>query len=146
MTLGALFLTVLQLHWATVAYQIGAPYGEGRTLVALEGQESSYCRFKVNGWSRGCLGIKRSTARREGGDPTVTRKQLTEDNNRNLLVGLKILLYCSVRTKSWRQSLLCYHYGEPVEKLMVQGSVPYDPDGYVKAIQRRMKEIRVSND
>lgn len=139
----AIVLTASQLHWAGEAYKAGAPYGLGYTLVALEGQESSYCRFKVNGWSRGCLGIKRSTARSLGGDSTITRQKLTEDNHRNILVGLTIFRYCAAHTKSWRQALLCYHYGEPAEKLMVAGKAPYDPDGYILAIVRRLHEIKL---
>ncbi len=142
MTLGALVLTALQLHWATVAYQIGVPYGEGRTLAALEGQESSYCEFKVNGWSRGCLGVKRSTARLF--DARVTRLALETDNYRNLLVGLAYLLYCRKHTKDWRHMVAAYHYGVPVESQMSDAQI--DADGYVKAIQRRMKEIRVDHE
>lgn len=139
MIFGALVLTALQLHWVTVAYQIGAPYDLGSTLVGISGQESSYCRFKVNRWSRGCTGIKRSTARLF--DPSVTRLQLTQDNARNLRDGMAYLLYCRHRTKDWQHMVAAYHYGVPVESQMSDSQI--DADGYVKAIQRRMKEIKV---
>ena len=145
MILGAalgVILSASQLHWAQEAYNIGAPYDLGYTLVALEGQESSYCEFKVNGWSRGCLGVKRSTARLF--DARVTRLALETDNYRNLLVGLAYLLYCRKHTTDWRRMVAAYHYGVPVESQMSDAQI--DADGYVKAIQRRLKEIEISHE
>lgn len=142
MILGAalgVILSASQLHWVIAAYQIGEPYGLGLTLSSIEGQESSYCRFRVNSWSRGCLGLKRSTARLF--DPGVTRAELETDNPRNIRDGLAFLLYCQHHTRDWRQMVYAYHWGLP--KALKASRVEIDADGYVKAIQRRMKEIRI---
>lgn len=135
----AIVLSASQLHWATVAYQLGEPYGLGSTLVALEGQESSYCRFKGTSWSRGCLGFKRATARIF--DIGVSRKQLTDDDNRNLRDGLAYLLYCRERTKDWQHMVAAFHYGVPAESKMSDAQIA--TDGYVLAIVRRLHEIKV---
>lgn len=135
----ALVLTASQLYWANEAYKVGAPYGLGYTLVGLEGQESSYCRFKVNHWSRGCLGIKRSTARLF--DPLVSRSELTTDNARNIRDGLAFLLYCRSETTSMRRMVAAYHYGVPTESKMSDAQIDSDP--YVLAIVRRLHEIKV---
>lgn len=135
----AVFLSAQQLYWANEAYKAGAPYGLSNTLVALEGQESSYCRFKVNHWSRGCLGIKRSTARLF--DPLVSRSELTTDNARNIMDGLAFLLYCRSETTSWRRMVAAYHYGIPAESKMSDSQI--DSDAYVLAIVRRLHEIKV---
>lgn len=139
----AIVLTASQLHWATIAYQLGEPHGLGYALVALEGQESSYCKFKVNKWSRGCLGIKRSTARLF--DSQVTRRQLTDDNARNIRDGLAYLLYCRANTAGWSEMVYCYHYGLPGE-IAVKTEWQIVNDGYVKAVKRRMHEIKVTHD
>ena len=134
-----------QVKWANYAFQIGDKYGLGSTLAAMEGQESSYCKFKRLRWSVGCLGTKRATVRAIY-DATATRVRLESENDYSIRAGLAILLYCRQRTSTWRESLLCFHYGEFVEQDMVKGKIPYDPDGYINSIIKRMKEVKESND
>lgn len=130
-----------QVYWANYAFQLGDKYGLGSTLAAMEGQESSYCKFKRLRWSVGCLGTKRATVRAIF-DPAATRERLESDNEYSINAGLSILLYCRQRTKNWRESLLCFHYGEFVEQDMVSHKIPYDPDNYIGAIIKRMDEIK----
>jgi len=137
-----LYLSASQVYWAQQAFLIGEPHNVGHTLVALEGQESSYCRFKGTSWSRGCLGIKRSTARLF--DPDVTRDALTNDNYRNLHDGLMYLLYCKAHTKNWSHMVACYHWGLPHESKMSDTEI--EADVYVNAIRKRMQEVKVSHD
>lgn len=142
MILGAalgLILTASQMKWAIAAYQVGEPYGLGLTVSALAWQESSFCRYKINSWSRGCLGLKRRTARLF--DSTVTRKQLTDDNERNLRDGLSYLEYCKENTAGWSEMVYCYHYGLPAE-LAVQTEYEIVSDGYVKAIAFKVTALQ----
>src|SRR5690242_14730814 len=103
------------MHWAVVSFNLGAQYDEGYTLSAIVYQESSYCQNKINRWSRGCGGIKRSTARLF--DPQVTRQQLTDDNERNLHDSLSYLLECKRRTDTWRRMVFAYHWGIPLARV-----------------------------
>lgn len=133
----ALILTQAQANWAATSYNLGAQYDEGYTFSAIIYQESSYCQNKVNGWSRGCGGIKRATARLY--DPQVTRKQLTEDNLRNLHDSLLYLLDCRKQTDSWRRMVYAYHYGIPAARLA--SVVTINSDGYVKAISAKVRAL-----
>jgi len=142
---AVLILSAAQKYWAVRAYQVGETNGLGLTLSAVVYQESSYCQNKVNGWSRGCGGLKRSTARLY--DPEVTRAELTEDNSRNLRDSLLYLLDCRKQTDTWRRMVYAYHYGIPAARLA--SVVEINSDGYVKAIERKVKileSIKVSED
>jgi hypothetical protein len=135
----ALVLTASQIQWVNVAIRLGEPYGLGYTLAALEGQESSYCKFKRNDWSVGCLGTKRATVRSIF-DPAATRARLESDNDYSLRAGLTILLYCRAATNSWRREIACYHWGEPHESKMSDAEI--DSDGYVKAVSERVRQLQ----
>lgn len=136
----AIVLTASQLHWATVAYQLGEPYGESLTLSAIIGQESSYCQFKRNGWSFGCAGTKRATVRFIF-DGHATRARLESDNLYSIKAGLSVLLYCRDHTNSWRRMVACFHWGLPYESKMSDAQI--DSDAYVLAIVRRLHEIKL---
>ncbi len=141
----ALILTQAQANWAATSYNLGAQYDEGYTFSAIIYQESSYCQNKVNGWSRGCGGIKRATARLY--DPQVTRKQLTEDNLRNLHDSLLYLLDCKRQTDTWRRMVYAYHYGIPAARLA--SVVTINADGYVRAIEAKVKmleQVRINHE
>lgn len=116
---------------------MGAKYDEGYTFSAIIYQESSYCQNKVNGWSRGCGGLKRSTARLY--DPHVTRAELTSDNQRNLRDSLLYLLDCKRQTDTWKRMVYAYHYGIPAARLA--SVVTINADGYVRAIEAKVKEL-----
>ena len=135
---AVLILSAAQKYWAVRAYQVGEQQNVGYTLSAISYQESSFCKFKINRWSRGCTGIKRSTARLF--DPSVTRLQLTEDNERNIRDGLAFLLYCKARTNSWKRMVAAFHYGVPAESKMSDAQIV--SDGYVKAISAKLSQLR----
>lgn len=132
-----LILTQAQVNAYNMSYTIGSGANEGYTLSAIVWQESSFCQHKVNLWSRGCGGLKRSTARLF--DPGVTRKQLTDDNDRNLHDSLAYLLECKRRTDTWRRMVYAYHYGLPLAR--VAKVVDIDSDGYVQAISAKVRAL-----
>lgn len=134
---AVLVLTVAQKYWAVRSFQIGEQQNVGYTLSAISYQESSFCKFKVNHYSRGCTGLKRSTARLF--DPSVTRLQLTNDNERNIRDGLAFLLYCKARTNSWKRMVAAFHYGVPAESKMSDAQIV--SDGYVKAIEEKVRAL-----
>lgn len=140
---AVLILSAAQKYWAVRSYQVGEPSGNGYTLSAISWQESSFCRYKVNSWSRGCTGLKRSTARIF--DPTVTRAELEADNDRNIRDGLAYLLYCHSHTRDWKQMVYAYHWGLP--KALTASRAEIVSDGYVKAISakvRALERVRVN--
>lgn len=136
----AVFLSAQQLHWATVAYQLGEPYGLASTVSAITGQESSYCKFKRNRWSVGCMGTKRATVRGIF-DSAATRERLESDNDYSIKAGIAVLLYCRGNVRTWRRMVACYHWGLPHESTMADAEI--DKDVYTLAIVRRLYEIKV---
>lgn len=134
----ALCLSAAQMHFAILSYTYGAQYDEGFTFSAIIYQESSYCQNKVNGWSRGCGGLKRKTARLF--DPEVTRQQLTDDNARNLHDSLLYLLECKRRTDSWRRMVFAYHMGIPMALKASKAQI--DSNQYVLAIIYKIHELQ----
>lgn len=134
-----LILSAAQAHWASVAFNLGESHnGNGYLFAAIVYQESSFCKYSGTSWSRGCTGIKRGTARIF--DKGVTRKQLTEDKNRNLLDGLSFLLYCREKTESIDAAAYCYHYGLPQTRKATKAEI--ERDGYVRAINDKIKQLR----
>ena len=134
----ALCLSAAQMHFAILSYTYGAQYDEGFTFSAIIYQESSYCQNKINGWSRGCGGLKRKTARLF--DPDVTRQQLTDDDERNLHDSLLYLLECKRRTDTWRRMVFAYHWGIPVARMA--SVVTIDSDPYVNAIAAKYRVLQ----
>ena len=137
----ALILTQAQANWLSISYNIGSEQNEGYTLSAIVWQESSFCQRKINLWSRGCGGLKRSTARLF--DPGVTRKQLTDDNERNLHDSLLYLLECKRRTDTWRRMVFAYHWGIPASLSATERDV--DGDKYVLAISAKVRALEGVN-
>jgi len=135
----ALYLTAAQATAVSQAFNLGAPYGQGLTLSAVIGQESSYCKFKRNGWSFGCAGTKRATVRKLF-DGSASRARLESDNLYSIRAGLAILLYCKDHTNSWRRELACYHWGLPHESQMSDAEI--DSDSYVKAVSERVRQLQ----
>src|SRR5690348_12382738 len=158
LTLSAV-LTVAQVSAINKALRIGEPYGLSYTVAAVEGQESSYCKFKRNRWSVGCMGTKRSTVRLLF-DPRATRERLEKDEEYSISAGAAILDYCKRRTPNWRRMVACFHYGLPVESSLTDADIAADAvgkpcpdydkcDGYIFAIIKRyrfLESIKVSHD